>query len=391
MLAAHQPGPSSAWRERLDGHDGLVETSDQRADCPLFRIKSMRVFHCDACGEVAYFESTSCLNCGTALAYLPDIAEVWALNPAAEELWQSSRGTRYRLCKNYSIHDVCNWAVPDHDPNPYCISCRLTRLIPDLSVDSNRIAWAKFETAKRRLNYSLLGFGLPVLSKADDPQNGVSYEFLADLPNQPVLTGHEFGVITINVAEADDVERERRRIQLHEPYRTILGHFRHEIGHYYWDRFFVSEETVSAFRNVFGDESQHYAEALKRHYNNSAPAGWQANFISSYATAHPWEDWAETWAHYLHMTDALETAAAVGVSLRPERENEPSLKLTDHAFTSFQTMIEAWFSLTYMLNNLNRGLGLPDGYPFILSDPVIQKLQFVHDTIQRAATPRSTS
>ncbi len=210
----------------------------------------MRIFHCDACSELVYFENTTCLNCGTALAYLPEVGEVKALNPANELIWQSTEGANYRLCQNYSVHDVCNWTVPVDDPNPYCISCRLTRVIPDLSVNGNKTAWAKFEAAKRRLNYSLLGFGLPVTSKMEDPQNGVSYEFLADMPDRPVLTGHEFGVITINIAEADDAERERRRMQLHEPYRTILGHFRHEIGHYYWDRFFLSEESLSAFRKV---------------------------------------------------------------------------------------------------------------------------------------------
>lgn len=357
----------------------------------LIKIKQMRIFHCDACGELVYFENTRCLNCGTALAYLPDVAEVRALNPANEENWQSTGGAHYRLCQNYSAHDVCNWAVPADDSNPYCISCRLTRVIPDLSVDGNKMAWARFEAAKRRLNYSLLGFGLPVTSKAEDPQNGVIYEFLADMPDQPVLTGHEFGVITINIAEADDAERERRRLQLHEPYRTILGHFRHEIGHYYWDRFFVTEDGLAAFRNVFGDEQQDYAEALKRHYESGAPSGWQANFISTYATAHPWEDWAETWAHYLHMADALETAAAVGVSLKPPRENEPSLMLSVQEVAPFETMIESWFSLTYMLNNLNRGLGLPDSYPFVLSDAVVQKLKFVHDTVAQAGVAQQTT
>jgi len=157
----------------------------------------------------------------------------------------------------------------------------------------------------------------------------------------------------------------------------------HEIGHYYWDRFFVNEESLAAFRSVFGDD---YNEALKRYYNSGAPEGWQENFISTYATTHPWEDWAETWAHYLHMTDALETAAAIGLSLRPQRENDPSLKLSVQQLTSFETMVESWFSLTHMLNNLNRGLGLPDGYPFILSNSVIQKLRFVHDTIDRAVS-----
>ncbi len=179
-----------------------------------------------------------------------------------------NRGRRLPALPELSIHDVCNWEVPGNDPNPYCISCRLTRALPDLSVAGNKMAWTKFEAAKRRLNYGLLGFGLPVTSKTDDPERGVGYEFLADLPNQPVLTGHEFGVITINIAEADDAEREKRRLQLHEPYRTILGHFRHEIGHYYWDRFFVGQESLSAFRNAFGDESQDYAETLKHHCEN---------------------------------------------------------------------------------------------------------------------------
>ena len=193
----------------------------------------MKTFHCDSCSALVYFENTSCLNCGAALAYLPDAAEVQALNPTEEQNWQSTKGKHYQLCQNYIEHDVCNWAVPVEDPNPLCVSCRLTRVIPDLSVAGNKMAWAKFEAAKRRLNYSLLGFGLPIPSKVEDPQIGLFYDFLADFPGAPVLTGHDVGLITINIAEADDAERERRRVQLHEPYRTILGHFRHEIGHYY--------------------------------------------------------------------------------------------------------------------------------------------------------------
>ena len=109
----------------------------------------MRIFHCDACGELVYFENTSCLHCGTALAYLPDVAEVRALNPTNDERWQSTAGTHYRLCQNYSVHNVCNWAVAADELSPFCISCRLTRTIPDLIVDGNKIAWAKFEAAKR--------------------------------------------------------------------------------------------------------------------------------------------------------------------------------------------------------------------------------------------------
>jgi hypothetical protein len=270
------------------------------------------------------------LNCGVALAYLPDVARVRALSPAEEQKWQSGTGSHYRLCQNYVDHDVCNWAVPSNDSNALCASCRLTRVIPHLSVDGNKVAWVKFEAAKRCLNYSLLGLGLPVRSKVEDPENGLFYEFLADSPGSPVMTGHDFGVITINLAEADDAERERRRVQLNEPYRTILGHFRHEVGHYYWDRFFADEENAATLRSVFGDEREDYAEALKRHYETGAPVLWQENFISSYATTHPWEDWAETWAHYLHMADALETAASIGLSLAPRGANEPFLELSGH-------------------------------------------------------------
>jgi hypothetical protein len=217
----------------------------------------------------------------------------------------------------------------------------------------------------------------------------VVFEFMADisLPGaEPVLTGHNDGVITLNVAEADDSERERRRTQLHEPYRTLLGHFRHEIGHYYWDRLVADSGDLNGFRNLFGDERQDYGEALKRHYSNGAPADWQQRFVSTYASSHPWEDWAETWAHYLHMTDSLETAAVCGLSLKPRRSDEPSLKTANMNAPgdSFAKMVDAWFPLTYVLNNLNRGLGLADGYPFVLSTPALEKLRFVHGVVEAA-------
>ena len=85
------------------------------------------------------------------------------------------------------------------------------------------------------------------------------------------------------------------------------------------------------------------------------------------------------------MTDTLETAAACGLSLRPPRADEPSLKrrpADGQPRASFDRMIDDWFPLTYVLNNLNRGLGLPDGYPFVLSPPAIEKLRFVHETIK---------
>lgn len=365
----------------------------------------MKIFHCNHCQNLVFFESFQCVSCGHALAYLPDLQVLGSLEPAGspgptgspgpggENLWRSpvsaARHRTYRRCSNYALEDICNWAVTSDDPNPLCLSCRLTKVIPDLSLAGNKEAWYRMEVAKRRLVYSLLSLGLPVEPKSlvdDQGEQGLVFEFLADVPGSgPALTGHNNGVITINLAEADDAEREKRRSQLHEPYRTLLGHFRHEIGHYYWDRLIGGGDRLETFRNLFGDERADYSEALQRHYANGAPGDWQQSFVSAYASSHPWEDWAESWAHYLHMLDALETAGACGLSLKPRRSDEPTLKADGRGIPdgSFDRMIGDWFPLTYALNNLNRSLGLADGYPFVLSTTAVEKLRFVHETVAR--------
>ena len=358
----------------------------------------MKVFHCDHCGQLVFFENTACVNCGHVLAFLPDVEDMGTLEPAEEgrlrALGGAAKGREYLLCKNYREQNVCNWAVPADDPNPYCLSCQLTRVIPDITRAGVTEGWAKLEAAKRRLIYALLNLDLPLPTKAQDPVRGLAFEFLVDpeVPGaQPVLTGHAGGVITINVAEADDAERERRRNSLKEDYRTLLGHFRHEVGHYYWDRLIQEGERLEAFRTVFGDERADYGAALARHHEQGPPADWRESFVSAYATAHPWEDWAETWAHYLHMTDTLETAFECGLSLRPKRPDEPALKpdvtVVGKRSASFDQLLERWFPLTYVLNNLNRGMGLPDGYPFVLSVPAQEKLRFVHEVVVASATP----
>jgi hypothetical protein len=359
----------------------------------------LKVFHCDHCQQLVFFENTECVKCGHVLAFLPDLMLVGSLErpegreDGSETLWQSplqaGMGHRYRLCANYLGSRVCNWAVDDADPNPLCVSCRLTRVIPDLNVEGNLAAWYRLEVAKRRVVYTLLALGLP-LSGVPDHQEPLTFAFLADAAPgaPPVLTGHANGVVTINIAEADEAERERRRTALKEPYRTLLGHMRHEVGHYYWSVLVERDAPrLQQFRELFGDEREDYSAALQRHYQNGPPSDWQAQFISSYASAHAWEDWAEVWAHYLHMTDTLEIAGACGVSLRPRRPDEPSLPRVSADVakpeSSFDRMLESWFPVTYLLNNLNRGLGLADGYPFVLSTPVIEKLRFVHETTSR--------
>ena len=350
----------------------------------------MKVFHCDHCQQLVSFENTHCVTCEHKLAYLPDLREMASLEPlpGVANTWRAALDAKrtYRLCANYVTHNVCNEAIPGAEPHELCESCRLTRVIPDLSVPANRPLWAKLEAAKRRLTYTLHAVGCAVVNRTDDPVNGLTFEFLADplTPDAPkVLTGHDDGVITLNIAEADDAERERRRVQMHEPYRTLLGHFRHEVGHYYFDRLVKDTPRIDAFRELFGDERADYGEALKRHYAQGAPADWQARHVSSYAASHPWEDWAETWAHYLNMVDTLETAAACGLSLRPEDAAMPKMKAApgNPIGRPFDDLIASWYPLTYALNSLSRGLGVADVYPFVVSAPAAEKLRFIHETV----------
>jgi hypothetical protein len=353
----------------------------------------MKVFHCDHCGHLLFFENTICLHCGRRVGFMPDLGVVGSLDPdpSIADGWRSplprGQGRVYRLCRNYGVEDICNWTVPA-EGGPLCASCRLTRVVPDLSRPGAKTAWYRLEAAKRRLVYTLMSAGLPLATREEDPQRGLAFEFLADSPDgaEKVTTGHANGVITINIAEADDAEREKRRTSLREPYRTVLGHMRHESGHYYWDRLLDDRARVR-FRQLFGDERQDYALALAAYYTSGAPADWQNRFISAYACSHPWEDWAETWAHYLHMLDTVEMAAHCGLSLRPQRPNEPSLPPSPPVPASsegpFDRILDSWYPVVYLLNNLNRGLGLADAYPFVLSAPVIDKLLFVHETVHR--------
>ncbi len=357
----------------------------------------MRVFHCDHCQQLVFFENVQCLACKHTLAYLPDVSEVGSLEQAGNDLWKAlapeAAGRQYRLCRNYSQEGVCNWAVPAEDSNPYCYSCRLTRVIPNLEQPGNREAWGALEVAKRRLIYSLVELGLPLVSKNEDPQNGLAFDFLADPdpadPNSPkVMTGHSDGVITVAIVEADDAEREKRRVSMHEPYRTLLGHFRHEIGHYYWDRLIRGSDRLSRFRELFGDERPDYGAALQAYYKSGPPADWQNRFVSAYASSHPWEDWAETWAHYLHLTDTLETASECGLVILPNRNDARPVRLRysteRQGQIKFDEMMSDWFAVTYLLNNLSRGLGQKDSYPFVLMDPVIDKLRFIHEVCTTA-------
>lgn len=352
----------------------------------------MKLFVCQSCQQLLYFENSQCVRCGHELGFLPEITWLSALEPAGGESWTAlaAPGRSWRRCAN-AVHGSCNWMVPADADTPFCVACRHNRTIPDLTVPENLEAWQRLEIAKHRLFYTLLKLRLPLITKAEDEATGLAFDFMADPtdPNAPkVMTGHDDGLITISLAEADDAERERRRGELGEPYRTLLGHMRHEVGHYYWDRLVRDAGRLDACRAVFGDESQDYGEALQRHYAQGAPPDWQNHFVSSYATAHPWEDFAETWAHYLHIVDTLETAKAFQISVNPEvvpgDELAAEVDFNVYKAKSIEPIIEAWLPLSYAVNSLNRSMGLPDLYPFVLSAEVIKKLGYMHDLLREA-------
>ncbi len=294
----------------------------------------------------------------------------------------------YRQCGNQIDHAACNWAVPEHESQQrFCRACRLNQVIPNLEDPKAKQAWIKLEECKRRLIYTLLELGLPLESRADDPERGLAFEFKGDQPGEePVLIGHDHGLITINIAEADSPFREKTRLELGESYRTLLGHFRHEIGHYYWQRLVAESSHLAAFRKLFGDERSSYDDALTAHYQNGAPPDWPSRFVTSYASMHPWEDWAESWAHYLHMVDTLDTARSFGLALRPQAGLRDRDKLAAGMrrldFEDFDDLEGAWVPLTIALNSLNRSMGLPDSYPFALSEPALKKIRFVHDVVE---------
>jgi hypothetical protein len=353
----------------------------------------MKLFSCQGCGELLYFENVLCENCGRALGYLADITEISALDPAPDGGWTALAAPQksYKFCRNYDA-GMCNWMVPADDEVGYCAACRHNRVVPDLSVAGNDILWRKIETAKHRLFYSLLRLGLPLENRADDPEHGLAFDFLADPQTHAaeVMTGHDNGLITLALKEADDATREKVRSEMGEPYRTLLGHFRHEIGHYFWDRLVATDAPwLETFRALFGDDTADYDDALKKHYAEGPPANWQDGYISMYATTHPWEDFAETWAHYLHIVDTLETAGAFGLKVKPRRARgalAAAIDFDPYKAGRMDTLIDAWLPIEFATNSMNRSMGLTDLYPFLLSPKVIEKLAFVHALTHRGRT-----
>lgn len=401
----------------------------------------MKTFQCDCQGRpILFFESSSCNACGRLVGVDDDFDQVepYEFDEARGQYFKAAQpDVFYQKCDNHANYHTCNGMVKlrqielsslpisgshlENDmpltgqtptgkeglgaekPEVLCFACRFNETIPDLSVAGHIPLWKKMEAAKRRALFTLNALPVPLKNLVQDSEGGLSFDFTVDRDvndhfatpikhQDTIFTGHDSGHITINLAEADDVARSNAKIAMGERYRTLLGHFRHELGHYYFDKLILSQpEHHSLCKQYFGDDDLDYQEALARHYKEGAPANWRENFISQYATMHPYEDWAETWAHYMHIIDTLETAqnfsitgSASGEDFDKENVGELRLPQDEHYFfvqTPIDSIIDTWMDFSVILNSLNRSMGLEDAYPFVLTQSVRTKLAFVHYAI----------
>lgn len=337
----------------------------------------MRDFHCPNCGQRLAFENSECLSCHSSLGFSLNQMALLVIAKRDEDSEHAGAvaANEYQLCANLYVAE-CNWLVPVGHPGGLCESCTLTIERPNDNDTVGLAEFARAEAAKRRLVAELHELNLPIIGRNQDPDYGLAFRLLSSA-HENVITGHENGVITLDLAEGDDVHREQLRVEMEEPYRTLLGHFRHEVGHYYFYRLIRSPEYLQRFNELFGDPDADYQAALDRHYSQGAPQGWQETFVSSYATMHPAEDWAETFAHYLHIRDTLDTSASCGLAPAAATFDRPPL-----GPSAFPTIIEMWLPLSWSLNMVNRSMGHDDLYPFVLPPAVLDKMQFVHTVIE---------
>lgn len=345
----------------------------------------MRVFQCE-CRQPIFFDNSVCLKCARPLGFCPVCRNLAALEAQPDGSFKCLRpgcGAALTKCFNYAAHEVCNRCVAlPAAPGTLCDCCRFNAVIPDLTVPGNKQKWYRLEAAKRRLFYDLGELGLPYGMECDGIEPPLSFDFRADVipkdniwrrvgTSERVFTGHANGRITINIREADDAEREKLRVEMGEAHRTLIGHFRHEIGHYYWDML-VKGRREDQFIAAFGDHRQPtYAEALERHYQNGSPANWAERYVSAYATMHPWEDFAETWATYLDIVSELDTAEDRGFG-----------GTSNPLETGIDAMVARYQELGIALNEINRSLGLLDLVPEVFVPPVVEKLRYVHELVQ---------
>jgi hypothetical protein len=341
----------------------------------------MRIFHCERCGNVVSFAAQRCPTCDATLGYLSEESTIRTLLDTSDPVVFAIEGRDQPVWRCLNAAWGCNWVVDAGSDTPWCRSCRLTRGRPDDARQDAIEAWIVAEAAKRRLLHQLDELSLPVEVRSATAPDGLAFD-LVHLPGHGGITGHLDGVVTLDLAEVDDRHRDDLRRRLGEPYRTVIGHLRHEIGHHYWGRLVGQSSDVKHFRRLFGDERSDYRTSIERFYTCPTASWDHARFVSPYAASHPFEDWAETFAHYLHIADATDTAIAH--DLVPHRRTaaieDPGLPSDE-----FTAMLDTWRPINAAVNAIAESLGAPAVYPFDPSAAVIEKLAFVHQQIRAHA------
>ncbi|WP_447644359.1 zinc-binding metallopeptidase family protein [Nocardioides zeae] len=321
----------------------------------------MRSFRCRVCENELFFGNSRCIACGTGLGF--SRAERAIVPVDDDGRYVDHHGGEWWACANRELAG-CTWVTATRGGS--CEACALTRTRP---ADDDAVGLAQLpaaEAAKRHLVVELDTLGLPVVGRDEDPVGGLCFDMLSSV-EENVVIGHAAGVITIDLAESDDARRERVRVELGEPYRTMLGHLRHEVGHYLQSTLVTEGDRLERARELFGDERADYQAEIDRHYSEGPPEGWEERYITTYATMHPFEDFAETFAHYLHISDTVDTAAAQGL-----------VTIDPSAFSLFRDLVlGVWVPLSVALNQINRSMGKDDLYPFVIPEPVLDKLDFV--------------
>lgn len=341
----------------------------------------MRRFYCH-CGQEVFFNNTHCGVCGSQLGFSVEQRQLKSLEATSETgIWtfpDDNRGKHYKVCSHREHLIACNWLIASDSPETQCESCALTRVIPPLNKEDNWRRWRNIESSKRRMIYGLLRLNLPIYPRHKGINNGLVFDFLEDQRSNPqsatphVLNGHATGLITLNVAEADGSFREATREAMNEPYRTLLGHFRHEIGHFYWDNLIKGSSDYAAFCQQFNYSEQNYQQSLNQYYADGPPDDWREHYISAYSSAHPMEDWAETWAHYMMMIETMETAGNYELLANIEE------------YADFTELMADWMSLVVKMNAINRSIGNRDAYPFVVSETVQNKIEFIHHCVTKS-------
>lgn len=352
----------------------------------------MRAFACPVCNNFTAFEAAECRTCGAHVGLHLPSKEMLAVDGDVAFVG----GEHWVRCTQ-SGNLACNWLVPEEEHDAYqrgrCLADSLIRHepAPDDTIAREKLVPAA--GALRRLVFQLHDIGLPI-----EPfwrtEGGLAFDLLSSYTTgEKVTIGHADGVITIDLVETLDAYREQLRVRLGEPYRTMLGHFRHEVGHYYQNVLVETGPGAQTYldrcRELFGDERAGYAEAIQRHYKFGAPDTWRESFISEYATMHPWEDFAECFAHYLHIADTIDTSREAGMVLHADRVRfsapRDAAPLESYADAPIERLLYDWRWISLFFNRVNTAMGKDPLYPFEIPPPVVAKLGFVHRVIRQAA------